>query len=152
MLLQPVLGSRLLILLSAYLLILIYVYYVPTLISSNHFELSHQLKDSGANYIFAHPGNLPLVKRILKDDLHWSDSDINLRVHTATPFKSDDVDPYTSLLSVQKQSNIPVKFDKEYNEHDVAVLCYSSGTVSKRGSIGQFHIKCLYRLVSVKVL
>lgn len=103
------------------------------LISSNHFELSHQLKDSGANYIFAHPGNLPLVKRILKDDLHWSDSDINSRVYTATPFKSDDVDPYTSLLSVQKQSNIPVKFDKEYNEHDIAVLCYSSGTVSKSG-------------------
>ena len=92
----------------------------------NHFELSHQLKDSNATLVFAHPDNIALTKKILKE-IGWSDAQIAHKLISASESDADGHAPYTRILDSAPQPGVPEKFDGE-NSHETAVMCYSSGT------------------------
>lgn len=92
----------------------------------NRFELSHQLKDSNASLVFAHPDNVSLTKDILKE-IGWSETKINQRLVSANEQIADGCMSYTQILIPDPQPGIPERFDGQ-NSHETAVMCYSSGT------------------------
>lgn len=103
----------------------------------NYFELSHQIKDSEVSFIFAHPDNIDLTIKILKE-MEWSDIKISERVVLATGQPSNHYKSYTQLFCDQIQHGIPEKFDGE-SAHDVAVICYSSGTTGASKGVMTTH-------------
>ncbi|TIB59030.1 hypothetical protein E3P77_04172 [Wallemia ichthyophaga] len=103
----------------------------------NEFELSHQIEDSEASFIFAHPDNMDLAIKTLKE-IGWPESKINERVVSATEESFGNHVPYTQLLCDDIQRGIPEKFDGD-SAHDVALICYSSGTTGASKGVMTTH-------------
>ncbi|TIA77241.1 hypothetical protein E3P94_04168 [Wallemia ichthyophaga] len=110
--------------------------------SYNYLELSHQIKDSEVSFIFAHPDNIDLTNKILKE-IGWSESKIRERVVSATEKSFRNHVSYAHLLCQERQRGIPENFDGE-SAHDVAITCYSSGTTGVSKGVMTTH----YNMVS----
>ncbi|CAE6427281.1 unnamed protein product [Rhizoctonia solani] len=93
-------------------------------------ELAHQLKDSGASYVFVHPallGTLFQAFEILKVPAKEAQKRVVIMTYGSTPTKGTE--KYTQLDSLLHSG----KFDKEERfdgelSNETVYLCYSSGT------------------------
>ncbi|CEL60419.1 hypothetical protein RSOLAG1IB_09625 [Rhizoctonia solani AG-1 IB] len=104
-------------------------------------ELAHQLKDSGASYVFVHPtllGTLFQAFEILKVPAKEAQKRVVIMTYGSTPTKGTE--KYTQLDSLLHSG----KFDKEERfdgelSNETVYLCYSSGTTGLSKGVETTH-------------
>ncbi|CAE6437667.1 unnamed protein product [Rhizoctonia solani] len=104
-------------------------------------ELAHQLKDSGASYVFVHPallGTLFKAFEILKVPAKEAQKRVVIMTYRSSPTKGTE--KYTQLESLLGAG----KFDKEEKfdgelSNETVYLCYSSGTTGLSKGVETTH-------------
>ncbi|KAF8586536.1 AMP binding protein [Ramaria rubella] len=106
-------------------------------------ELEHQLHDSGAYYVFAHPSLLETVRESMKQ-MKVSDAEVKKRIFLMGPMVA-------GLEGWQRADDLLGKGQLEKEEpsegqaaHETVLLCYSSGTTSKPKGVELSH----YNIIS----
>ncbi|CAE6350170.1 unnamed protein product [Rhizoctonia solani] len=104
-------------------------------------ELAHQLKDSGAGYVFVHPALLATLFKafeILKIPAHEAQKRIVIMTYGVAPIKGTE--KYTQLDALLRAGkfNTEENFDGELSNETV-YLCYSSGTTGLSKGVESTH-------------
>nr|CAG8601365.1 12292_t:CDS:10 [Entrophospora candida] len=109
-------------------------------------ELTHQLSDSRASVIIAHPLLLPVVLEAAK----------NVKIPTSRIFVFDEkediengIKPFTSLYKDDDDSAIIHYTTEEKVKSTTAYLCYSSGTTGRQKGVETTHYNMIANLEQV---